>query len=170
MRHTIAATCGACAIAGISVLAQTPSTQPPSSTPPAQAAQASSGSSITLTGCLKPWTGTAHQGSAASPADDKRSAHAGVKYMLSNIEGQAAAGTTPASYALHADASVDLAAHVNHKVAITGTIAPGAATSSAGAPPATTPAQPGAASPMSASDMTPSLKVTSVKMISATCP
>ena len=168
MRHTIAATCGACAIAGISALAQTPSTQPPSTTPPAQAAQASGGSPVTLTGCLKPWTGAAHHGSEKSPAADKRSPHAGVKYMLSNIEGQAA-GTAPASYALHADASVDLAAHVNHKVAITGTIPPGAAKSS-GAPSATAPATPGAASPMSASDMTPALKVTSVKMISATCP
>ena len=93
----------------------------------------------TMTGCLE------------KGADD-------TMFRLTNVE-----GTGPKTVELHADASKKLAAHVGHKVAITGpdidptTVKKG----TAGKP------EPGAAATPSASEH--HMRVNSLKMISETC-
>jgi hypothetical protein len=79
-------------------------------------------------------------------------------FRLTNVE-----GTGPKTVELHADASTKLAAHVGHKMAITGTevdpttVKKGTAGKS----------EPGAAATPSASEH--HMRVTSVKMVSETC-
>ena len=107
----------------------------------------------TMTGCLE------------KGADD-------TTFTLTNVE-----GTGPKTVALHADAGKKLAAHVGHKIAITGTdvdpmtmkkgttgkAEPGAAAPGAAAPGA---AAPGAATPSATEHH---MNVTSMKMIAAAC-
>jgi hypothetical protein len=180
MRNTIVAACGAWAIAGICVAAQTPSSQSSPTTPPGHAARSAEGSVITVTGCLKPWTAAADRGATPSAAGAERAADSAGKFMLSDVTANSAAGVTHASYMLKADASVNLAAHLNHKVEITGTLTPPAHSSSdksstSATSPTSAPSQdraatsaPGYAS-SSASGKTPTLKVQSVKMVADTC-
>jgi hypothetical protein len=95
--------------------------------------------SHTMTGCLE---------KGADPA----------MFRLTNIE-----GTGPKTVELHADASKKLAAHVGHKMAVTGTeIDPKTMQKgTAGKPEAGAPATPGAGEHH--------MRVTSVKMISESC-
>jgi hypothetical protein len=129
-------------------------------TAPRTASGASSTTSpqtITVTGCVTPDT-------MANPTTDS------PRFVLSGIEPQGGAGNPSASpaaqtpstvtgYTLKPAADVNLGAHLNHKVQITGTL--DTATSSP------TSAQP--SSPNTSSAM-PALRVTSVKMVSSTCP
>lgn len=175
MKNTIAAACGAWAIAGICVVAQTPAGQSSPSTPPGQTARSAEGSSITVTGCLRPWTAAADRGATPSPAAADRGSDSAGKFILSNVDANSAAGVTHASYVLKADASVDLAAHLNHKVEITGTLTPPAhSASDKSSSSAASPGQPqekAAASAASATapGKTPMLKVQGVKMVADTC-
>lgn len=99
-------------------------TQPP----PAPAIVAT----ITATGCLERWRADAGS-SPAVAAGDK--GPAGVTYMLTHVQGEthsaSAAGTGKTDttapqtrYLLLPDAKLEFAAHLNHRVKITGTIAP----------------------------------------------
>lgn len=172
MKNTIVAACGAWAIAGICVVAQTPAGQSSPSTPPGQTARSSEASPITVTGCLKPWTAAADRGATPSPAAADRGSDNAGKFILANVDANSAAGVTHASYVLKADASVNLAAHLNHKVEITGTLTPPAhsasdkSSTSAASP---LPQERAAASAASAPGKTPMLKVQSVKMVADTC-
>jgi hypothetical protein len=126
-------------------------------TPPRAASGASSTTSpqtITVTGCITPDT-------MATPSTDSS-----PRFVLSSIDPQGGAGNPSASpatqprstltgYALKPAADVNLGAHLNHKVQITGTLD------------TATTAQP--SSPNTSNAM-PALKVTSVKMVSSTCP
>ena len=168
-RHIFAA-CGAIAIAGITLAAQTPSpSQPP--TPAPSTAQAGT---ITIQGCLKPaagsptgsTTGTAGATGAGATGTAGTAGAAGagaMQYLLTDAEiksGSAgAAGTTPSAnedeFVLRPEgASVNLAPHLNHQVEVVGRMAPAAAGGGAAASPSTG---------------KPALTVTSVKMLSAEC-
>jgi hypothetical protein len=112
-------------------------------TPPPATSGASSTTSpktITATGCVTPDT-------MASPGTGS------PRFVLSSIEPQAGARSTVTGYTLTPSADVSLSEHLNHKVQITGTVDT-----------ATTSKQPSSPSAM------PALRVTSVKMVSSTCP
>jgi hypothetical protein len=79
-------------------------------------------------------------------------------FRLTNAE-----GTGPKTVELHADASKKLAAHVGHKIAVTGTdVDPTTTTKGTAGKP-----EPGAASTRSATEH--HMRVNSVKMVSETC-
>ena len=135
--------------------------QPTEGQQPAKPSQSSTmaGDKVTYTGCVKPGTGAdtwtlenaqvAAKAGAASPS----------------TVGTSGTGTT---LNLDPAASVNLKAHANHKVEVTGTISPakpgaGASGSSAGAS-----ATAGGAS--STTGAAQKFSVESVKMVSATCP
>ena len=82
---------------------------------------------VTATGCLERW--------APTPGDTAGKAPDGVQFVLTGIEGLTASATsagvgtsekTPpaARYLLLPQPSMNLAAHLNHRVKIDGTIAP----------------------------------------------
>jgi len=85
---------------------------------------------ISVTGCLARWTPDPAAGGEAAAAKPP----AGVQYMLTHAEGQAASATSSTTtpqpvtrherYLLLEAKGVDYAAHVNHRVRIVGTIAP----------------------------------------------
>ena len=192
MKHVILATCGALAVAGaLTVSAQTPTSTPrPPSPTPAPSTPTMSNSAddkpITVSGCLKTWDnsmGTAPAGSGATT------------YVLTNVESDdtmakgkpestaakpesttATRPTTAASqYIVTAASSVNLAAHLNHKVRVSGTTSKMTDPSGAGTtPPSAEPQKPGdPARPATdrAGDKGPAkLNVTSLTMVSATCP
>lgn len=96
---------------------------------PAQKSETGVVATVQLTGCLERWapeSGAAVDAAAKPPA--------GVQYMLTSVEGQAASATSSAParqpvaaagrYLLLESKGVDYAAHVNHRVRIAGTIAP----------------------------------------------
>jgi hypothetical protein len=121
MTRTLMAACGACAIAGLTAMAQTPASPPP--TPSTQSASRTE-TSLTLIGCLQYWDGATDATRGASSTPARRPAGPGAKYMLSNVESRSQGGGLPAtSYALTGDAKVNLAGHVNHKVQVSGTMA-----------------------------------------------
>ena len=168
-RHIIAA-CGALAIAGVTLAAQTPSpSQPPSPAP--SAAQAGT---VTIQGCLKPASGSASTG-AAGATGTTGTTGAAAQFLLTDADiksGSAtgAAGTTGAprtgamddEFVLRPDsASVNLSQHLNHQVEVVGRMAPSGATT--GAPTGTT----GTTGAGAAAK--PTLTVTSVKMLAAEC-
>jgi hypothetical protein len=183
MTRHVFATCGAIAIAGLTVTAQSPqpSTAQPPATQPAtsQSARASdSDKTLTVTGCV------ARAGSSASATSSPSAAGSSGGFILTNAQSGKAmsspdnpASTTPpaassgprataSSYALKAQgAGVDLSQHLNHKVTVTGTIdsmaGSSAAASPSGPPSATDAARPAAAMP--------TLNVTSVTMVSSSC-
>jgi hypothetical protein len=196
MRTNIFTACGALAVAGLTVSAQTPQT-PPSQPPTPATSQRpmDAGSPVTVTGCLAAWDGKSMSssgsdaGSAASSS--ARASDATAKYMLTNVQhgtgspsttsGATSAGGAGSSYMLKADSTVKLSAHLNHKVSVTGTLDKLSAPSgseSARTPSPTDPSaidKPAAASGSARAHDTGSmklqtLKVTSVTMVSATCP
>ena len=181
MKRNIFAACGALVIAGFTLSAsQTPApTQPPPGTPPSTPTAA--GGTVTVTGCLKPWTGAASS-SAASTAT------AGTaQYVLTDIDhkssgmssGSTAPGSTPSAtgtaatgtpgamaqrgeggmdheYLVRADsASVNLSQHVNHKVELTGRVTKADASRTGAASTPATPGTPGTPSTGTPSTGTP---------------
>ena len=154
MTHALMA---ACAIAGLTAIAQTPAS-------PQSAA--STETSLTLVGCLKHWDGATDATKGASSTPVRRPEGPSAKYMLSNVESRSQGGGVPAtSYALTGDSKVNLAGHVNHKVKVSGTIAadnygnPASGTSS-----------PARTKPADARDTSrPTLKVITVTMLESTC-
>jgi hypothetical protein len=175
-RHLLGA-CGALAIAGVTLAAQTPSpSQPPPTSPQPTASAAGT---ITVEGCLKPagasaqtgttgTTGTAGAGAAAqfllTDAMKKPGGTSGATGTTGTTPPAGASAKDEDEYVLRADsASVNLAQHLNHQVEITGRVAPAAA----GAPATGTTGAAGA--PRSGAGDAPTLTVTAVKMIAATC-
>ena len=144
MSNTLPIWCAAIAFAlGAGLSAQTSTTKPqipsgttippsghavpqPQTAPPAASPTAPT---VTASGCLERWPG----GGTAAGAADK--GPAGVTFVLTGIQGETtsavAAGasktttTSPqARYLLLPDPKVDYAAHLNHRVKLTGKIAP----------------------------------------------
>ena len=165
MRNAIFATCSAVAVVGaISLSAQTTPAPSPSSP---RAPQATAASSITVTGCLKPWDGSA-MGPTTGATTPGTTAATPAKFLLTNVvdptagrSGAPGSGTpgTPTTapadrmgasadakqYTLTASSSVNLAQHLNHQVSVTGTLTP-ASGSTMGTPGSTTgtmPSRPG---------------------------
>jgi len=96
---------------------------------------------------------------APATRDRTRDAMSSTPFMLKNAEGGSAS-----TYALMPSPGADLAKHVNHKVEITGTLAP------ASAPPMTSPGAGATSSPeRSRATDTPMLAVQSVKMVANSC-
>ena len=136
MTRTIPAVCVGLTLAGLSMAAaQNPATQSGSSQ--------ARGSSVTLTGCVKPWDGATTMPGGSSTSS--RSSMGGPMYALTDVERSSASATGSAgstsstspgstspgamsgamqsTYLLHStDSSVNLSQHVNHKVAITGMV------------------------------------------------
>jgi hypothetical protein len=200
MKHAIIAACGALTVAGtLTLAAQTPPQAPrPAPSTPTR----TDDKTMTVVGCLKAWDATA--GAPATGAATTPGTTAGAppsRFVLTNVEPDAkdAKATTPSApgtttgaaamstkqYVLTADTGVNLAAHLNHKVRITGKASTMAEHSAAGATattprpsdpsrpgemPAPAPADPGRTAP--AHDMAKAfttVSVSSVTMISATC-
>jgi hypothetical protein len=123
--------CGTIALASATGLyAQTS----PATPPPGQGDKAVAGvvASVTLTGCLERWSSQATASPTGAPTEK---APAGAEFVLTQVDGQtasatAAGGGTPTAteqdkqYLLLSSPSIDLPAHLNHKVKIVGTIAP----------------------------------------------
>jgi len=125
------------------VAAQTPS-------PATSGASSTAGpQTITVTGCVTPDT-------MASPGTSS------PRFVLSSIEpqGSTRSRSTVTGYTLTPAADVNLGMHLNHKVQITGTVDTAATSSPTSAQPS---------SPNTSSAM-PAFRVTSVKMVSSTCP
>jgi hypothetical protein len=120
-------------------------------TPPATSGASSTTSpqTITVTGCVTPDT-------MASPGTGS------PRFVLSSIEPQASARSrsTVTGYTLTPSADVSLSEHLNHKVQVAGTVD----TATASSPTSTQRSSPNSSSAM------PALRVTSVKMVSSTCP
>jgi hypothetical protein len=201
MRSNILAACGVLVVAGLTVSAQTPQTQPQPSTPSTPKTRSmDAAGSVTVTGCLAAWDGKATAGpadsaSSSSSASAKGASTAGTKYVLTHVQEGSGASTSgsssvPATYLLKADSSVDLNAHLNHKVQITGSVdkstrAHSGDMSASGQPSTALPGTPNPTDPPSDNPATASgasrahdmgsmkpatFKVTSVAMVSATCP
>jgi len=210
MNNALFAACGTLVLAGTMTLsAQTPAPTPappgwPQATVPAEPAPKPASGPMTMTGCLKTSDsamGAPPAGAMAKPGAVMPGATVpGTHYMLADAAmdrplfgGSAPAGAgapAPAHpmtthYMLMAGAGVDLAAHVNHQVRITGIVAEahdGMPGMMPGAKPMPTPAEKPAARPGDAPKSNPSgmdhagahkggstLTVSSITMISATC-
>jgi hypothetical protein len=180
MTRTIAATCGALAVAAIAASAQVPPSSTPSAPRPAQSTRTmSEDKTVTVTGCVKPWgPGEAPPPltapSTSRPTHPVAAMRAGdsAKYSLSNVQavGEEAVAS---SYSLTAVSTVNLSAHVNHKVEVSGTVMrdvtepPPATTAATPVPPGTPPTT---AAEVAAARATPTLRVTSLKMVATSCP
>ena len=143
MNRRIVSTSGFVAVFAITTLGvaagQSGSPQPEKQKPAAQADKAKGAKPHTMTGCLE-------KGADAT------------MFKLTNVE-----GTGPKTVELHADASKKLAAHVGHKVAITGTdVDPSMVKKGTTGKP-----EPGAPAASSAAEH--HMKVTSLKHVSETC-
>ena len=91
--------------------------------------------------------------------------------MLSNIESRNQGGGVPVlSYALTGDSAVNLAGHVNHKMQVTGVVAADSQGHPSGATSSETTAGASADNKRAAPLSLPTMKVTSVTMLSDTCP
>jgi hypothetical protein len=174
-RHIFAA-CGALAIAGVVLSAQS-TTPSPSST--AAQPQAAAGT-VTIQGCLKP-NASAPMGSTPSGttpgATGTSGAGAATQFLLTDAKMSSGSSSAPSGatgtagaaaakddeYVLRAEsASVNLAPHLNHQIEITGRLASSGSTATG-----TTPGATGATGTSSTSRQT--VTVTAVKMIAAEC-
>lgn len=196
LKNVRLAACGAMTLtATLGLSAQAP-VQPPTTRPPAptQPSARVDRVAIAVTGCLKPWDNTMGTPSADSIAASPGSTPmAGTRYVLLDVETDKP-GDTPADrpaptpppavaaghpqlaqFIVIAGAGVDLAAHVNHKVRLMGTVDPEPAPSSSVATPAPRPGDPPApvvpkpASQAAAEKKWATLTATSVTMVSTTC-
>jgi hypothetical protein len=149
---------GALAAIGLMALASVAAQQPPAQQPPAQppaaavAAPASSGE-VVVTGCVQR---TAQLPVGTSGTTNPNAKADAPKFILTKASSSSDASASPQTYRLDAEESA-LTAHVGHKVEITGTLdgaKPAAAVTGDPAPPAASPSK---------------LKVTSVKMVAASC-
>ena len=184
MTHAIFATCGALVVAGgLALSAQTP-TQPRPQTPAGSPSTPSptDDRTVTAAGCLKAWEATTGGAAAAPPAASATSPVA--KYVLTNVEEEATStrgetkpstSTMTKQYILVPESGVNLAAHLNHKVRVTGKVSP---TMEHSAAPITRPSDPAKPdqTPRTGMDRTgmdkgwSTLTVSSLTMVSATCP
>ena len=181
MTHPMIAACGVLVAGTLTLSAQAPAPAPQTPRPSPNTPARTDDKTMTVTGCLKP--ADASQTAPAPSATPSTTAPAS-RFMLTNVEadtGSAAGGSTstakpsrpapeesPAAgtmtsagnrYILMPDAGVNLAAHVNHKVRITGTLSDKADTKTA-AP----------AEPRAGAMTTPAtIAVSAVTMVSATC-
>jgi hypothetical protein len=166
MKNMIAGACAGWLLAGVAVIAHAPgSTQAPGqSAPLSNRAE----TSLTVIGCLKHWDGSIDPKTTKSrPAQSGPSA----KYMLSNIESRNQGGGVPVlSYALTGDSAVNLAGHVNHKMQVTGDVAADSQGHPSGASSTETTAATSADRKRAAPLSLPTMQVTSVTMLSDTCP
>jgi hypothetical protein len=197
MRRTILAACTAITIAGLTLAAQTPPTpRPTQPQPPAAGASSSDTTTLTLTGCLKAWNTSTMGRTGSAPTDPQSGAPSlasgNPEYVLTDIEdstrksgatGGAATATPPMvrpgishdMYLLKAkDSTVNLAQHLNHKIQVTGNVSADSTLKSpaTATPPPSTP-EAGAPTPRdtsSAAGRPATLTVSSLTMISATCP
>lgn len=192
MKNPLIAMCGALVMAAAaSAAAQTPEQRPTTST----ASSAESVKSVTISGCLKPADPASL--SAPSARTTESPALGGPNVMTTDyrlekaeMKGAPAAGSTASThdaYVVRAEsASVNLAAHLNHTIEVTGVVAPTTTDPKAGtlgatpaSPETTTTPPPPAGRPAEGATMpdrsmahgmsTPVVTVTAVKMISATC-
>lgn len=161
--------------------------------PPNQAAMDSGQTTITVTGCLKPWDNTMGMAPADSMAKPGTTSMPGTRYVLMNAETgkpaeatksmEAPSATTPSTapaapahpkaseFVVTAGTGVNLAAHVNHQVTVMGTVDNHKATEGA---PMARQGETEAAKSMTAGQKATArnwaiLTATSVTMVSATC-
>ena len=191
MTHPFYAACGALAVAStLALSAQTPAPSAPRPQTPAPSPSPSStparadGTTVTLTGCLKPQAADNGRPGSAAPEGATSS-----KFVLTNVQGDVPGMTKPGAssqgtktagalgtqWVVTADAGVNLAAHLNHQVRVTGKhteIKPVDPAATPGDPlkPDST-ASPGEApQPGMRPDKTwPALAVSSVTMLSSSC-
>jgi hypothetical protein len=197
MKPPFLAACGALTIAGtMSLAAQTP-TQPPAPRPqppaPTQPTRPDS-STVTVTGCLKPWDNTMGTVPNDAPARSGATPMPGTRYVLTDVAPDTRAPGQPgaqpgtpmppapagppahpqtAQYIVMAGTGVNLAAHVNHKVTISGTTEHMAPAMAPGTPPAARPGDPAPATstqpPAKADKAWSTLTATSLTMVSTSC-
>lgn len=189
MTKYIFAACGALALAGVALGAQTPTPSEPQTTQPPASVQPMRGdNAVTVTGCLKPFDPAtmgvrpSEETGAAAAGSEKLFVLTDVKQLASGTNLAAGtpsastaaipAGMAPKSFILKAgSSSVNLAQHVNHTVEVTGSKSDhmmdhdGPSTSTATRPGAPEPSA--SASPHG--DKPATLTVTALKMVSATC-
>jgi len=154
MKNILSVCCGILATTAV-LSAQTPQTPPTTSSTTSTTRQTAQ--TVTMTGCVTPDL-TANPDPASATTR---------RFLLSNIEPSAAGAGQPrvTGYILAPNADVNLSDHLNHKVQITGTVE--SVTSSS----TTSQSTPSTSSTTQSSTTTmPSFRVTSVKMVSATCP
>jgi hypothetical protein len=207
MKHAIIAACGAFGIAGtLTLSAQTPPTPPRPQTPQPSATTPSRTDerTTTLSGCLKAWDATTNSpatGAATPGATTGAGTAAAAKFVLTNVQadtmtssggstakpesttpGAAGASAETKQYVLTADSGVNLAAHLNHQVRVTGKASAMADHSAMGTArpgettrpgemtkPGTTPPSRPSTDHDNMGKAWPTMTVTSVTMISATC-
>ena len=163
--------------------AQTPAPQVPASPP-------KPGAMVTVVGCLTrqnlaPQPGTAPRGTDATPAPFVLTDQAPPVVATGTATGSASSGATASGgqtpgrkmYVLRTEGTAtDLAAHLNHTVRVTGattasmTTAPLAGRSPEATPVAGATAPPGATGTRFDTANLPTLVVTTIAMVSATCP
>ena len=190
MRRTILAACVALAFAGLSVAAQTPQpTRPSQPRTSAATTPAPDITTMTLTGCLKPWSGPMVGAATPTIPDGGRPVMSDPQYVLTDLDDSARkpGGTaetpvpkTPAAHDMYLlkakDSTINLSQHVNHRVQVTGTVS----SDSSSRGPSTSSASPSVPTPesgaptlrdtVSAAGRPATLTVSSITMISATCP
>lgn len=166
MKKLLGVYCGIVAATAV-LSAQTPSTPATSSAQTTTTRQSSQ--PVTITGCVSP--DLTSNPSAATAANQR--------FILSNVQPSAGAstaaqGTTVTTYILAPGADVNLGQQLNHKVEITGTIDSSSTTtnttSSSTSPSATSAPTTTRSTTQSTSATMPTFRVTSVKMLSETCP
>lgn len=180
--NTAWAWCGSVVLAaGVGLAAQT-SGPPKAATQPAPPA-AGADAAISATGCLKPWVqdaaGPAGSPSGAVSPSEAAQSPGGARFTLTQIDAteglpasEAATDKAELRFLLTPDASVNLTAHVNHRVTVTGTIPPD---QSAAADARPKPARPGSgeanlpAKPAESAHPYMPLNVSAVKMVAASC-
>ena len=174
MKH-ICAACGALALAGVAIGAQTPTPgQPPKTQPPATVQPMTGDNPLTVTGCLKPFDPSTM---GSRPTEETGAAAPEAKlFVLTKVEAGAATTSSPAgkaseSFILKAGASsVNLAQHVNHTVEVTGSKSDDREKDRPSTPGTV---RPGAPEPPAAAarhrDRPATLTVTALKMVAASC-
>ena len=169
MKKILGLCCGIVA-ASTMVSAQTPSKQPQTPQTPTTSSTTTTtrqaSQPVTIVGCVTPDL-------ASNPNATSTTTH---RFVLSNI--QPSAGTSDqsrgsaTSYLLVPSADANLSSHLNHKVEVTGTM-DSSSSSSSTTTSSSSPSNPSASSTsstQSSSATMPSFRVTSVKMLSETCP
>jgi hypothetical protein len=196
MKHPIILACGAVTVAStLTLAAQTPPTpQTPKPSPTAPAPARTDEKTTTVTGCLKAWDAATNAPATGTPTTPGTTAGAPAsRFVLTNVQpdtmARSESATTPGAssatamgpkqYVLTADAGVNLAAHLNHQVRVTGKVTTMADHSAAGSTRPGDPARPGTepkpTDPPRTTDKNDmaktwsTLAVTSVTMVSATC-
>lgn len=182
--NTIWLWCGPVVMAGGVTLAAQASVPPTAGAQPTPAV-AGAPATITATGCLKPWVDdvaapAATPSGAVSPSQAAQ-APGGARFTLTQIdatEGLPASETAGDKAELRMllipAASVNLAAHVNHRVTVSGTVPPEGSLAVPGATPSQ-PARPGSGEanlppkPTESAHPYMPLAVSAVKMVAASC-